>query len=313
MVENDEQRSILNLSKETSVGFVGAGRLGSSLAIAMARAGYRVAALSSRRVSHQDWLKSRLPDASIYAEPSDVAARSDIVFITTSDTAIQEIAESIVWRSGQIVVHCSGAASLEVLDSAASSSASIGGFHPLQTFPSPDSADSFQGVTFGVESQDQDLSKWLISLASELGGRAYPLTAEQRPAYHAAAVMACGLLAGLTGLAAEIWASTGGISRQQALESLVPLVKTTANSVGENGLPNALTGPYVRGDVETVRAHLAASSAVSAELGAAYSALAVAALHIAREQGNLTPEAESSIKDILKATLQSNCERIEQA
>lgn len=310
MVEQNSQPSNQNTAGDSRIGFIGAGRLGSSLAIAMSRAGYRITALSSRRAPHRDWLKTRLPDASIHSEPREVAAESDIAFITTSDASIQEVAESVPWRNEQMVVHCSGAASLQLLTSVSAKGASVGGFHPLQTFPSPDSADSLNGITFGVESPHLKLLDWLSSVAQNLGGKAYPLVADERPSYHAAAVMACGLLAGLTGLAAEIWASSGGISRQQALDALVPLVKTTANSMGENGLPNALTGPYVRGDIETVRSHIEASSAVSAELGAAYSALAIAALHIAREQGNLTPEAEKSIKDMLTATLQSNCERI---
>jgi predicted short-subunit dehydrogenase-like oxidoreductase (DUF2520 family) len=130
------------------------------------------------------------------------------------------------------------------------------------------------------------------------------ISKDQRSAYHAAAVMACGLLAGLTGLAAEVWASSGGINRADAVKSLAPLVKTTANSIAEKGLPEALTGPYVRGDVTTVARHIEASSAVSAEHGAAYAALALAALHLAREQGALTEQAESSIKAILNSALQ---------
>lgn len=301
------------VEKSARVGFIGAGRLGSSLAIAMTKAGYSVVAVSSRREAHRAWLKSKLPEALIQADANDVAAQSEIIFITVSDAQIQEVADSVSWKPGQMVVHCSGAISLEALRSATEIGASVGGFHPLQTFPTPDSADSLTGITFGVEAPGPALFNWLSSLASDLGGNAYPLTAEQRPAYHAAAVMACGLLAGLTGLAAEIWASSGGVSRQQASDSLMPLVKMTANSMAENGLPQALTGPYVRGDVETVRAHIAASSGVSAEMGAAYAALAIATLHIAKEQGNLTPEAESSIKDMLIASLQASCERIEKA
>lgn len=313
MVDRSDEAIARLLPRDVPIGFIGAGRLGSSLAIAMASAGYSVSALSSRRESHRNWLHSRLPNASVHDNPANVAAESRIVLITTTDTAIKQIADSISWRSDQMVVHSSGAVPLQALNGASLLGARVGGFHPMQTFPSPDSANLFQGITFGIESTDAQLFSWLSSLASDLGGQAYPLTAEQRPAYHAAAVMACGLLAGLTGLAAEIWASAGTISRQQALAALVPLVKTTANSMGENGLPQALTGPYVRGDVETVRAHIEASTAVSEELGAAYSALAIATLHMAREQGNLTPEAESSIKDMLISTLQASCERIEQA
>ncbi len=313
MAEGETQGPAIALTKQTPVGFIGAGRLGSSLATAMRRAGYSVAALSSRRQEHREWLQQKLAGAAIYSDATDVAEAAEVIFITTSDSAIERVADSITWRPDQSLVHCSGAAPLDYLRAASATGASIGGFHPLQTFPTTDSADHLAGITFGVEAPDPELARWLTRLATDLGGAAYPLTADQRPAYHTAAVMACGLLAGLTGLAAEVWSATGAISRQQAVEALAPLVKTTANSLGDNGLPKALTGPYVRGDVETVIAHLQATSAVSNEMGTAYVALAMATLHIAKEQGKLTDEAEKSIKEILNNTLKIGCDNIEEA
>ncbi len=295
------------------IGFIGAGRLGSSLAIAMDRAGYNVISVSTRRSEHRDWLKSQLDSVAVNPEARDVAASSQIVFITTSDGAIKEIADSITWRREQNVVHCSGAAPLEHLVAASNAGANTAGIHPMQTFPGRDGWDSFRGITFGIEAPDPQLRDWLVTLAARLGGNVYELTADQRPAYHAAAVMACGLLAGLAGLAAEIWASAGSIPRDKALAALTPLVKTTANSLGENGLPKALTGPYVRGDVATVIAHLEASSAVSSEFVAAYASLALATLPMAKEQGNLTATDENRIKELLRTTLQISCEKIEQA
>jgi predicted short-subunit dehydrogenase-like oxidoreductase (DUF2520 family) len=296
------------LSRESAIGIIGGGRLGSSLAIALARAGYGIVAISSRRASHREWLGSHLSLDAITATPQAVVDKAEIVFITTADGAIQNVCDSITWRSDQAVVHCSGAASLDVLNAAASAGAGTGGIHPMQTFPAPDAFNVFAGITFGIESESPGLRSWLQSMAKDLGGMPIPVTNEQRPAYHAAAVMACGLIAGLTGLAAEVWASSGGVTRTEAVNSLAPLVKSTANWIQEKGLPEALTGPYVRGDIATVQAHIGASSAVSAEHGAAYAALALAALHLAREQGVLTSDAESGIKEILNSALQANCE-----
>ncbi len=295
------------------IGIVGAGRLGSSLALALTGSGYRVTGISSRRPSHLEWLRDKLPEAAMFEEPQAVADSSDVTFITASDSAIKQISQSMNWQVGTAVVHCSGALPITELAGVERSGAFIGGFHPLQTFPTNDSAHAFEGITFGIEAPDQTLSEWLGELASNLGGNPIRITPDQRPAYHAAAVMACGLLAGLTGLAAEVWAETGAISRSKAIDALVPLVKTTANSVGVNGLPDALTGPYVRGDIDTVQAHLHANSEVSPKFGAAYSALALATLHIAKEQGGLTEETNQRIEEILISNLRTNCEKIVEA
>ncbi|MBT5894146.1 MAG: hypothetical protein HOH57_10160, partial [Chloroflexi bacterium] len=44
------------LNKESPIAVLAAGRLGSSLAIALSKAGYNVAAVTSRQASHRKWL-----------------------------------------------------------------------------------------------------------------------------------------------------------------------------------------------------------------------------------------------------------------
>jgi predicted short-subunit dehydrogenase-like oxidoreductase (DUF2520 family) len=110
--------------------------------------------------------------------------------------------------------------------------------------------------------------------------------------------MACGLLAGLAGLAAEMWAPLG-VDRGDALRRLIPLIRATADTLEAQGLPSAITGPFVRGDVDTVESHLEATIQISPEMGRAYAALALASLHIAREQGGLSDDAFERIKSVL--------------
>lgn len=290
------------LGKETPVAIIAAGRLGSSLAIAMANAGYNVTALSSRRADHRKWLSEQLPN-SVVVESAQIAANSgSVVFITGPDGAISEIAASIELRSHQAAVHCAGVLPIDVLDSVRNAGAEIAGFHPLQTFPSVDSSGQLEGVSFAIESTDENLDTWLFELAESLGGSGFHITTEGRAAYHTSAVMACGLVSGLVGLAAEMWEPLG-ISRTEALERLIPLIKSTANALDSKGLPDAITGPYVRGDVGTVVKHLEASTAKSPETGKVYAALAAAALHIAQEQGGLSGSAYERIKELLNSAI----------
>lgn len=299
--------------KTSKVGLVGAGRLGSSLAIAMRRAGYAVTAASSRRAEQRSWLQSQLGDALITDDPQAVCDAADIVFIMTSDGAIEPVARSLRWRPGQAAVHSSGAVTLDALSATAEAGGVTGGFHPAQTFPSREASESFTGIPFAIESANPELESWLTTLAADLGGMPVKIEGSQRSAYHASVVMACGLLAGMTGLAAEVWASTGAIDRDTAVRSLSPLVSSTARWIGEKGLPAAITGPYVRGDVSTVDRHIEATSAVSPEIGAAYAAVALASLDMAREQGGLSEEAYQNIKTALKTALSRNYAIIEEA
>ena len=285
-------------SVPATVGVIGAGRLGSSLAQAMAAPGYTVSAVSTRRTEHARWLADRLPGATVTNSAQEVADAADAVFICVDDGSIAAVCDSLRWRDGQSVIHCSGAQPLSVMAAADAQAAVIGGFHPLQTFPGPDLASRFAGIAFGIEAQSIGLRDWMTRLAHDLGGETIEISEDVRAAYHASAVMACGLLTGLVGLSADMWRSLG-VDRQRAVGLLTPLVSSTVEGIGERGIPAAITGPYVRGDVETVQMHIEATRRASTETGRAYAALALAALPFAAEQGGLSESARSQIERFL--------------
>ncbi len=153
-----------------------------------------------------------------------------------------------------------------------------------------------------MESADPGLAGWLRQFARDLGGVPFDIKPEHRAAYHASAVMACGLIAELAGLAAGMWGQFG-VPRERALASLAPLIEATAASLKEKGLPGAVTGPYVRGDVSTIAMHLKATAEQSPDVGRAYAALALAGLPIAVEQGRLTLAARRDIEEMLRQAL----------
>ena len=286
------------LNKESLVAVLGAGRLGSSLAIALDKAGYTVAAITSRQPTHREWLNSHITTGIVVENVQTAVNVANIVFITGPDAYIEKICSGVKWRSHQAVIHCAGAMSLAPLDTARVAGAQTGGFHPLQTFPTIDSYERLQDVSFAIESASPTLLGWLRTLAEDLGGAAFQIESSQRAAYHASAVMACGLLSGLTGLSAEMWEPLG-IERTEALRRLIPLLRATVDALDEKGLPHAITGPFVRGDIETITMHLEATANKSIGIRNAYAALALASLHIAKEQGGLSDSGFEGIKSLL--------------
>jgi predicted short-subunit dehydrogenase-like oxidoreductase (DUF2520 family) len=287
--------------RTSRLAFVGAGRLGSSLALAAANAGYPVVALSTRRAEQRSWLATRLPRALIASDAAEAASVADIVVLSLSDRAIANVCAQIAWRPDQGVVHCSGALSIDALDAASRAGAAVGALHPLQTFPSRESTDRLGGVAFAVESGDPTLAEWARQLARDLGGEPFDIASEHRAAYHASAVLASGLLVPLVGLAAELWTSFG-ITREQGLASLLPLVRASVDALAVQGLPAALTGPFVRGDSVTIRKHLDALRSARPETADAYAALALACLPLAVEQG-LDDARRAEIEALLRDAL----------
>ena len=115
----------MNRDKTSKVAFVGAGAVGKTLAVALSRRGYPVVAAASRTFSSARDLAARVDGCRAYESIQDAADRADFVFITTFDGAIRSVAESINWRKGQGVAHCSGVTSLDVLEGPARSGVDI--------------------------------------------------------------------------------------------------------------------------------------------------------------------------------------------
>ncbi|MBI2868426.1 MAG: DUF2520 domain-containing protein [Chloroflexi bacterium] len=237
------------------IGFIGAGTVGTALAVLLDRRGYRVVAVSSRTPASARNLAAQFKGVEVYEHNQDVADAADLVFITTPDAVIPVVAAELKWRQGQSVIHCSGADSAATLEPARLAGAAAGCFHPLQTFAGVRQAiENIPGSTFALEAPEPLLGT-LKEMAAALGGYWIELKAGDKAAYHAAAVFACNYMVTLVKLAADLWESFG-VPRDQAIRALLPLLRGTLNNIENIGLPGCLTGPIARGDSGTIQKHL---------------------------------------------------------
>ena len=286
-----------SLDKSARIAFIGAGRVGGSLAVAMSRAGYRISAVSSRTPASAATFAARIQGCAAYDNLQDAVDAGDMLFISTSDDAIPRVAASVQWRAGQGVAHCSGAASLDVLQAAAMQGVSPGAFHPLQAFSSVENGvRSIPGITFGIEGDDE-MREYLGTLAQDIGGIPVFLNAEDKPLYHLSGVMMGNLLTCLVGISAEVWEHIG-YTRDDGVRALIPMMRAVAYNVETSGIPAAVAGPYPRGDIGTAHKHIAALASQHPDLLPLYRELALAGLHLAVEQG-LSTEGEDEFKRIL--------------
>lgn len=242
------------------IGFIGVGKLATGLALALHTRGLQTTAVFSRSLDSAHKLASLVPGMEALSTPAEAVAACDIIFITTPDAAIKEVADSVTWRKGQGVIHCSGALSLEPLASAAAHGASVASFHPLQTLACietpQEAAQRLSGICYALEA-DGWLSDWLENIVSALDGHLIRVAPEHRALYHQAAVFACGYVSALLDAAEEMWAQMG-LSPDEARASLTPLARTTVANFGRVGSHASITGPIPRGDTETVKQQLAA-------------------------------------------------------
>ncbi len=286
-------------TSESTIAFVGGGTVGRTLAHALHRRGYPVVAAASRTFASAQAVAAEAPGCVAYADIGEAAAAADFVFITTSDDAIGPVASEIAWRADQGVAHCSGAASLDVLEGAKEQGAAIGASHPLQTFSTVEEAlNSLPGSTFAIEGDDE-MRGYLRDMAVALGGNPIFLRPEDKPLYHASVVMLGGLLTATAGAVAGMWRHFG-IGRDEAIRALAPIIIGDGAALRSAGVPGGLAGPYVRGDVGTVTKHLNALRSSAPELLPVYCSMALAGLDLVFEKGNVPAEIAAEIREMLE-------------
>ena len=285
-------------NRTSTIGFIGAGAVGGSLGVCLSRAGYRVVAVGSRTFASAQRFAERIDGCRAYRTPQEVADAARLVVISTADDAIRSVAEGVAWRPGQVVVHCSGATSLDVFQHPVSLGAAAGALHPLQAFSSVENGvTSIPGTTFGIEG-NPEVRVALADVARAIGGRPVFLNASDKALYHLSGVMMGNLLTCLAATAARLWEQCG-YSRAEGAEALVPMMRGVVNNLERSGIPGAVAGPYVRGDLGTIRKHVEALAARAPEVLPLYRELARAAIPFGVEKQALSPETAQQIEAII--------------
>jgi len=152
-----------------------------------------------------------------------------------------------------------------------------------------------RGATIGIDgdTRAREVAYWL---AGRLGARSLDIPAGEKGRYHAAAVLASNFPAVLLSLAEELLARIG-VAPADARLALRPLLLSAAENLRQRSGAEAMTGPIVRGDVDTIRSHLEALIDDPIALDV-YRSLSRAAVEVA-SAGGTDPGAMSRIRALL--------------
>ncbi|PJJ58126.1 putative short-subunit dehydrogenase-like oxidoreductase (DUF2520 family) [Mumia flava] len=282
-----------------TVGVVGAGRVGAVVAARLRSAGYDVIAASARSVGSRTRVETMLPGVAV-ATPGQVAEQCDLLLLAVPDDAlpglVAELALDGHLHRGQVVVHTSGRYGLGVLAAAAHVGARPVAMHPAMTFTGTDvDLARLDGCVFGLtaDGPEQDLAERLVA---DLGGVAVRIREEDRTTYHAALAHGANHLVTLVTQSMQMLRRVGADDPAAVLR---PLLRAALDNalVYEDA---ALTGPVVRGDVETVRGHVEALAEQPVPTLDAYVAMARATSAHAIADGRLDDRRAKAIRRVLR-------------
>jgi predicted short-subunit dehydrogenase-like oxidoreductase (DUF2520 family) len=282
-------RALEGGSEPTPVVFIiGAGLVGTTLAAKLLRAGVPVAGLHGRQADLSDAGSALAGVLGSTGAIPDILSESQVVIISVRDARIPEVAQRLVdekrLRPGQVLLHTSGNhPAAEMLSAARKHVKGVGTLHPLiAVTDAPGTLENLAGAYFGIEG-DEDARRQAQGLVRKMGGRPLPLTADNMSLYHAAAVMASNYVVALADIARALLVASG-VPEADAVPALVPLMTSAVRNVAEVGLPSAMTGPAVRGDVGSIERHVSALQAKAPDTLDLYRRLGREVLRIARKR-----------------------------
>jgi predicted short-subunit dehydrogenase-like oxidoreductase (DUF2520 family) len=290
------------LSPALRVGVVGAGRVGAVLAAKLAAAGHEIVAAAGESDASRSRIAALLPGVA-NEKPTVVARSCDLLLLTVPDdmlgNVVTMLAASGALHEGQYVVHTSGRHGLAVLDPAVLAGARAIALHPAMTFTGTAlDLGRLDGCVFGLTAAaaERPLAETLVA---DLGGRPTWVPEEMRTLYHAGLAHGANHLVTLVTEAMELLAAAGADDPAATLRPLLTAALDNALDQGDA----ALTGPIVRGDVNTVRAHLEDIHANAPQALASYVALARATLARVVTDGRLLPIRALRINQLLDEAL----------
>jgi len=280
------------------VGIVGAGRVGTALAVALRRAGHRIAGVSAVSRESLERVERFLPGTSV-RQPEDVVAAADLVLLTVPDDALGPLVRGLVATGvpvgGRMLAHTSGRHGLAVLQPATDLGALPLALHPVMTFTGrADDADRLTGICFGVTAPEV-LRPAAEVLVMEMGGEPVIIAEENRDLYHAALAGAANHLVTQVVQAEDLLRLAGVGQPARMLGPLLSAALDNALRLGDA----ALTGPVARGDADTVAGHVEALRASAPEALPAYLALARLTASRAMASGMLAAPDARRLLDVL--------------
>jgi predicted short-subunit dehydrogenase-like oxidoreductase (DUF2520 family) len=286
----------------TRIGVVGAGRVGAVLAAALRAAGHQVVAVAGESAASRTRIETLLPGVPV-DKPTAVSRSCDLLLLTVPDDMLSNVVTMLVAsgavRPGQQVVHTSGKHGLGVLAPAAAVGAEVLAMHPAMTFTGTDvDLDRLPGCVLGVTAtpSTRGLAE---SLAGDLGATVVWVAEDKRTLYHAGLAHGANHLVTLVSQAMDLLRASGASDPASTLRPLLTAALDNVLAYGDA----ALTGPIVRGDVETVRAHLADLAVHQPATLESYVAMARATANRAVLDGRLLPIRAATLVGVLNDAL----------
>lgn len=229
------------------IGIIGTGNLGTHIAVKADELNYEVQFVYNRTADKAHELAG-LVDAKALTQLENLP-KCDIIFLTVSDHQIPSVIQELLPCKNElketIIVHCSGATSIDILKNFHL----YGVFYPLQTFTKNKTPD-WSHIPIFIEGNNVETTKTLEIFAGSFSNNIATLSSDERLKIHCGAVLVSNFVHALAHAALQI-------SQQTDFKKIYyPLVLETVQKLYYMPPNQCITGPALRNDFSTIQRHL---------------------------------------------------------
>jgi predicted short-subunit dehydrogenase-like oxidoreductase (DUF2520 family) len=276
---------------------IGAGRVGTAVAVLLQRSGHRFIGVASRSPDGAQRAADLL-GAPVFDTELMPAAEAALVGVPVDQLARVGAKLAALHRT-EIVCHFAGPVGLSPLRPAADVGMSVAALHPVQICPDVETAvQLLPGSAWGMTTSPE-IAEWARNLiAHDLHGLPVEVAEDDRALWHAAAVTTANGIAALMSLGEGMLSRMGVTHPSQVLGPLAAGAVATAVARGDAGA--TLTGPVVRGEAATIAAHVHALRTHAPELLESYELVAKTILLVAQGAGRIERPVAESIRRALQ-------------
>ncbi|MDP4116281.1 MAG: DUF2520 domain-containing protein [Bacteroidota bacterium] len=284
---------------------IGAGRIAYSIANAVKDGKYESISVLSKSLESAKILAEKYSFKYHYNDYNSLNKREAIFLLTVPDEQIIVAAEQLsknskIDFSKSLFIHFSGALSLEMLNPVKLRDANIASIHIMQTFHSR-KAIPLNDLFCAVETENEQIEDLVFQFAESLKLKPKKINSEDKSFYHLAGVFASNFLFSSLYFA-EILMDKSFAGDVNSPEILGSLINSSLTNAKNYGIENSITGPLVRGDLETIRKHISAIDKLENNLliKHAYVINSLNLLNIIESHESTLTYNQKAIKDFLK-------------
>ncbi len=238
------------------IGFIGPGKVGVNLGRYFTHKGIDLSGFYGRNIENT-MNAANVTKSKFYENIQEIIKESDILFITTPDDIISIIDSELSKfdLNSKSICHTSGSLKSNVLCNAKHSGAFIYSIHPIFAFSNKNmNLNELEKIYFSIEGDIFDDSM-VLKLFEIIGNNFFERDEKTSSIYHLANVFISNLTLSLLEIGISYFKILG-LSEEEALKAVKPLINGNIENIFSSGFVNSLTGPVLRGDINTIEKHI---------------------------------------------------------